>query len=821
MKYFVIFLIFLSTFPISSAFASCGAPYDAAFYWLDLPCHDTMQTDEERRADWAEFYYFKGSEWIEYKTNEFETLMSDGFSEELLRDWIGQGTDYAPDNLNFWNYYELFGSTVPQTPQKPVELPLQEKQTCDESCKDRITESVNPYTCTKIQHSQNYECAHKSAFQPTVFLTSVDETGEEMTFRPTETTVSLGINNTIRWHNTSFKTTISNQDAVYESISIPFNDIRYQVLDRVGNYTFYDESNTDAKISINVVPLDGSFNSGKPITKHGYFSDVRFQIFRANLDSQNFIHDIDIRDNSSVNITLDNTMDTQYAVHDKPEMTALAIVNVGDVITSGCSYHHDAYSRLFYHTVEKINPQNNAVEFKETVDYVQGNKCELLYADTANIIKTIHGDVVLKNIKSPLKQFKSGVPISEIECKETLLLIKKHDGTPMCVTPETREKLQERGWDASLLVSVNREAPTVYLEPVDISSANNQFAIDFYSDLIQHDSTSNVFFSPTSISTAFSILYEGARQNTSQEIQNVFGFPEDEQIRRSGYLSLHQSINEKSNTDTAMSIANALWLAENFEPLAEYIDVATTFYDSTVDTVNFASNDGINKINGWVNEKTQGKIPDILKPGSTSSNTKMAITNAIYFKGLWEYPFDSEDTYDSEFMVDKDNSVNVQMMTFPHKMQVPYTVTETMKMIELPYRNGTLSLLVILPNEIDDLRTVEESITVANLKTWTDFPTVNRGINIHVPKFTLETEYNLKEHLPDMGMPTVFNPVHADLSGITGYKSLYVSQAIHKAFVEVNEKGTEAAGATVIVTDESSGQTFRGRSSFYFHHSGQ
>jgi serpin B len=99
---------------------------------------------------------------------------------------------------------------------------------------------------------------------------------------------------------------------------------------------------------------------------------------------------------------------------------------------------------------------------------------------------------------------------------------------------------------------------------------------------------------------------------------------------------------------------------------------------------------------------------------------------------------------------------------------------------------------------------------------WQDFPTINRGINIHIPKFTLETEYDLTQQLPDMGMPTVFNPVHADLSGITGYKSLYVSQAIHKAFVEVNEKGTEAAGATVIVTDESGGPTFRVDHPFVF-----
>ncbi len=207
MKYFVIFLVLLSIFSINQAFGECGRPYDAAFHWLNLPCHDTGQTDEQRKADWAEFYYFKGSEWMEYKTKEFETLMKDGSSEERLQEWLGHGYDYVPENWYFWNYYELFGSNPPQTKQRPVEMPLQEKQTCDKSCKDRIYEHPSPYRCTKKSYTQNYECAHQSAIQPTILLTSTDSTGKEMTFRPAETTVSLGINNTIRWHNTSYKTT--------------------------------------------------------------------------------------------------------------------------------------------------------------------------------------------------------------------------------------------------------------------------------------------------------------------------------------------------------------------------------------------------------------------------------------------------------------------------------------------------------------------------------------------------------------------------------------------------------------------------------------
>ena len=152
------------------------------------------------------------------------------------------------------------------------------------------------------------------------------------------------------------------------------------------------------------------------------------------------------------------------------------------------------------------------------------------------------------------------------------------------------------------------------VDPADIINANNQFALNFYSKISQNDNESNIFFSPTSISTAFSILYEGTREDTAKEIQNVFGFPENELERKHGYLSLHNSINDKSNNGTQLQIANALWLARNFEPLPEYIDTATTYYDSTVSSVDFVSDDGVNKINDWVKTKTNDKIKELLKP---------------------------------------------------------------------------------------------------------------------------------------------------------------------------------------------------------------
>lgn len=363
----------------------------------------------------------------------------------------------------------------------------------------------------------------------------------------------------------------------------------------------------------------------------------------------------------------------------------------------------------------------------------------------------------------------------------------------------------------SLQESQNNEFYPV--DPVDNVNANNQFAIDFYSKISQ--SNNNVFFSPTSISTAFSILYEGARENTANEIQDVFGFPTNEIERKHGYYSLHKIINESNNENVRLHIANALWLAESFEPLPEYLNTATKYYDSTVASVDFVSDDGVNKINEWVNSKTEEKIEKLLEPGSTGANTRMAITNAIYFKGMWEYTFDPEDTYEVDFMVNPDETEKVQMMTFPHKMRMNFASTEQMKMLELPYKNNTASMLIILPNEIDGLRSVEDSLTLENLSNWKNM-LQKREIVIHIPKFSLETDYNLKETLPDMGMTSAFNIVHADFSGISGYKGLYISQAIHKAFVDVNEEGTEAAGATAIVMDESGGQLFKADHPFIF-----
>ncbi len=417
-------------------------------------------------------------------------------------------------------------------------------------------------------------------------------------------------------------------------------------------------------------------------------------------------------------------------------------------------------------------------------------------------------------VLSPLKQILSGISPQDIVCSEGLHLVLTLSEKPACVKEQSISKLIARGWidDSKKLSPDIEKIPTDPVLAKKITDATNQFALDFYKHESENENE-NIFFSSPSISTAFSILYEGARGETADEMQKVFGFPKDDDERRVGFFSFGDTIGQKNDDENTMQMANALWLADGFAPLPEYVDTAKTYYSSSVDSVNFANDQGRLEINDWAKSKTQDRIKELLKPGSTDASTKMVITNAIYFNGAWEHPFDSEDTYEADFAVDSDKTVKVSMMSYPHKMKFNHTSTEQMQMLQIPYKANALSMLIILPHNTDDMQSVEKSLTVENLKLWKS-QFYNYGTVIHMPKFTLETEYNLKESLTEMGMPSVFGP--ADLSGITGSKGLFVSEAVHKAFVDVNEKGTESAAATAINLDESSGRAFKADRPFIF-----
>lgn len=345
-----------------------------------------------------------------------------------------------------------------------------------------------------------------------------------------------------------------------------------------------------------------------------------------------------------------------------------------------------------------------------------------------------------------------------------------------------------------------------------IVKANNKFSLSFYNK-VAPDTDENIFFSPFSISTVFSVIYEGTEGKTSEEISDVFGFVIDHSKRRLAFKNLLEDSTQNSNY--TLQMANALWIAQEFQPSSSYVDVAKTYYESEVNNVDFVSDEGVHAINEWVKEKTENKIQKLLDLGSTNENTRLVVTNAIYFNGTWLNQFPKESTSDADFKISSEEVVKTKMMYLPPTI-LNYTENEHLEVLELPYKGDKISMLVFLPKKVDGINELEESLTMTNISEWQN-DLSEKNIAVFLPKFTLDTNYDLKKTLQQMGVKTAFDPKEADFGKITNSEDLYIEFAIHKAFVDVNEVGTEAAAATGIgVSVTSAPPTFNADHPFIF-----
>ncbi|MEM2934415.1 MAG: serpin family protein [Methanocellales archaeon] len=327
-----------------------------------------------------------------------------------------------------------------------------------------------------------------------------------------------------------------------------------------------------------------------------------------------------------------------------------------------------------------------------------------------------------------------------------------------------------------------------------IVNANNQFALDLYSEL--NNETGNLFFSPLSISTAFAMIYEGARGQTAEEIQSIFHFPEDNTTRRSSFAAIYNQLNKESGR-CKLHTANALWIQKNYPTLDEFTTLILRYYAGNATNLDFegATEEARLTINNWVDDKTNGKIKDLFPQGSLNSLTRLVLTNAIYFKGNWVKQFDKNGTIPEAFRVSPNNTVQVDMMRrTDEESKFNYTETEELQILEMLYEGKDLSMLILLPKN-DDIKTLEKSLTLEKLKEWKNSLKEQR-VNVFIPKFTFNRKYILNENLKAMGMPSAFTPGSADLSGIDGTRNLFIQIVIHQSFVDVNEEGTEAAAST-------------------------
>ncbi|KFP32683.1 Serpin B6 [Colius striatus] len=337
-----------------------------------------------------------------------------------------------------------------------------------------------------------------------------------------------------------------------------------------------------------------------------------------------------------------------------------------------------------------------------------------------------------------------------------------------------------------------------------LCAANTTFALDLLGKLCEKKSGQNLFFSPFSISSALSMVLLGSKGSTEAQIAKVLSLNKAEDAH-SGYQSLLSEINH-ANTKYLLRTANRLYGEKTFEFLSSFTELSEKFYHAGLEQTDFmnAWEDSRKQINGWVQEKTEGKIQNLLAEGILSSLTKLVLVNAIYFKGKWEKPFEKARTAEMPFQINKKETKPVQMMFKEDTFNMTYIGDFQTKILELPYIGNELSMIILLPDSIQDgstgLERLERELTYEKLIDWINPETMDStNMEVFIPRFKLEENYDLKPLLISMGMLDAFDLGKADFSGISGGNELHLSEVVHKAFVEVNEEGTEAAAATAAV----------------------
>uniref|UniRef100_A0A8C5QRQ6 Serpin domain-containing protein n=1 Tax=Leptobrachium leishanense TaxID=445787 RepID=A0A8C5QRQ6_9ANUR len=299
--------------------------------------------------------------------------------------------------------------------------------------------------------------------------------------------------------------------------------------------------------------------------------------------------------------------------------------------------------------------------------------------------------------------------------------------------------------------------------------------------------TENIFFSPLSVSTAFAMLSEGAKGQTHDQILEGLGFnvsktPEDE--IHAGFQDLQNILNDPAS-ELELSSGNALFIAKDLKLLPSFLDDVSKNYKAEAFSTDFENSDEAKQqINSYVERKTNGKIAELLK--SVAKESMLVLANYIYFKGKWKKPFDETYTKEKDFHVDKDTVVKVPFMFRSGKYNS--LLSKDVTVVEVPY-NGNASAIFILPRN-GNLKELEENLH-ESFREWR-----SKTLDLHIPKFSIKANLDLKEELSKLGVTRVFSN-EADLLGLQWNVCLTL-QAVHKATLSIDEKGTEAAGATGI-----------------------
>jgi len=337
----------------------------------------------------------------------------------------------------------------------------------------------------------------------------------------------------------------------------------------------------------------------------------------------------------------------------------------------------------------------------------------------------------------------------------------------------------------------------------DLVGGNSAFAFDLYQTLSEEDG--NLFYSPYSISLALAMTYAGARGETEQQIADTLHFILAQDCVHPAFNALDlelasrgEGAEGKDGEGFRLNVVNAIWGQKDFQFLTEFLDVLAENYGAGLKLLDFINAPEQSRIiiNDWVSDQTEGRIEDLIPPDAIDFLTRLVLTNAIYFNAAWLNPFDADMTEDGTFHLLDGGQVTVPMMRQTESLG--YAEGEGYRAVELLYDGSELSMVILLP-DAGEFQAFEGSLDADRVEAIIE-QVDYRPVALTMPKFEFESSFSLVDTLAEMGMPIAFSTA-ADFSGMTGARDLFIGEILHKAFVSVDEAGTEAAAATAVIME--------------------
>ncbi|MDG2127826.1 MAG: serpin family protein [Fuerstiella sp.] len=465
-------------------------------------------------------------------------------------------------------------------------------------------------------------------------------------------------------------------------------------------------------------------------------------------------------------------MNSETASGKESTMRSCLVVLLMSVICLGCNRAEEARRKAVENNLKQIesalkNDHETYTSAEPEVSHVIATETE--YYTTGP-----------QQGRPPDGKLPRGTKVSVVEMAGSYVLVKPESGIEVYIAAD----------------SVRQEESTT-IDVSGIVKGGNQFAFDLYQKLRSEEG--NLFFSPGSISAALAMTFAGAAGETEAEMAKTLHLkgPKDQLHDGMHALQAYWTMPDKQK-DIRLNLANRLWGNEGYEFLPEFLTVTRDNYGAELARLNFAqTEDARQAINGWVEDQTEDNITELLPVGVISAQTKLVLTNAVYFHGVWSDPFEKDRTKDEDFHLTTTDKIKVPMMHRRDKFR--YGAADDLQILELPYGDGSLSMVVLLPREIDGLLDLESRLTLQNLQRWMASVKYEDKVKVYLPKFKTTSQFQMADTLKSMGMELAFDGERADFSGMTGGRNLFLSVVIHKAFVDVNEEGTEAAAATGIV----------------------